>query len=179
MRQHKLVQIWRELAVTALLVGLVLGTCIGVAEGAYVLLSENVVGRYNELVGWAIVVDASAMVGVELVLALLNGPILYLRHIAPVPRKLVSLFLGESAFLMILASGMWSRGIADPMVFARDPLGAVLQSAVVGLILGAVVLAASMWITERALFFRRARVRYWLAFEAVVIVVAILFGFSR
>ncbi len=62
----------------ALLVGLVLGTGIGIGEGVWVLLSQGVLGRYDELVAWAIVVDAGALIGVEFGLALLGGVILFL-----------------------------------------------------------------------------------------------------
>ncbi len=89
MHPGHLLRTWWVHFTVALLVGLVLGTGIGIGEGVWVLLSQGVLGRYDELVAWAIVVDAGALIGVEFGLALLGGLILFLVRHVPSPRKLV------------------------------------------------------------------------------------------
>jgi hypothetical protein len=175
----KLLQIWRAHLIVALLVGLVVGTCIGVGEGIAVLQIQGLFGRYNELVAWAIAFDAPAAIAVELGLGFVSGLIFSLMRIVPGRRQLVSLQLGETAFVIALAVGVWSGGTADPAVLASNPLGVLLPAGVVGLLLGGLVLSISMWLTVHAPLIRKLHARSWLLFEAVVVVIAIVFGFSR
>ncbi len=179
MRLDNLVRIARAHFIVALLVGLVVGTFIGLAEGLWVLLSQGVLGRYNELVAWAILIDASAMIAVEFGLALISGLICFMLRLTPLPRRLVALQLGETAFTMVFGPGIWSQGTVAPASFVTNPVGVILPPALAGLLLGELVLAISLWITERASFVHRLRARYWLAFEAGVVIAAIAFGFSH
>ncbi len=172
-------RIWQAHFTVALLVGLVLGTCIGLAEGISTILSQGVLGRYNELVAWAILIDASAMVAVEFGLALVSGLVFCLARRVPLPRHLVPLQLGETVFILLLAQGLWSQGTLNPAPFFRNPLGVVLPPALVGLVLGEGLLALSWWTVEHARFLQRLRVRYWLVLESVVALIVIAFSFSR
>ncbi len=179
MRLETLKQIWQTHFSVALLVGLIVGTGLGLLEGIYVLLSQGVLGRYNELVAWAILIDASVMVSVEWGLALVSGLVFCWARRVPIPRHLVSLQLGETAFILWLAQGLWSQGTLNPSPFFRDPLGVVLPPALVGLVLGEAILALSWWIIGHALFLQRLRARYWLVLESVVALIVIAFSFSR
>jgi hypothetical protein len=172
-------QIWRAHLIVALMVGLVIGTFIGVIEGIAVLQTQGLFGRYNELVAWAIAFDAPATIGVELALGVVSGLIFSFMRVVPGRRQLVSLQLGETAFVLPVAVRVWSAGTADPANFAGNSLGVLLPVGVVGLLLGGLVLAISMWITDHASLIRRLNPRSWLVFEVVVVVVAIIFGFSR
>jgi hypothetical protein len=177
MRLDNLAHIVRVHFIVALLVGLVVGTFIGLGEGVTVLLSEGVLGRYNELVAWAIVVDASAMIAVEFGLAIISGLIFFLTRRVPILRRLVALQLGETVFVMAFALGLWSQGTAAPAAWVTNPVGVILPPALVGLLLGEFALATSMWIMEHAPLVRRLHARDWLILEAAVVMVAIAFGF--
>ncbi len=170
-------QIAKTHFVVALMVGLVVGTLIGLCESLYALISLELVGRYNELVAWAIVIDASALIAAEFGFALLSGLIFLFRRRVPLPRQLVSLQLGETVFALVFAQSLWSQGFADASVFTRNLPGVILPPAALGLVLGECILAASMWITDHAPFTRRLRARYWLLLEAATIVVAIIVGY--
>lgn len=174
-----LAQIWRAHIVVAVLVGLVVGTGIGVGEGIAVLQSQELFGRYNELVAWAIAFDASAMIALEVAIAIVGGIMFSFARVVPIWRHLVALQLGETAFAAVLGIGIWQQGNQNPAIFAGDPIGALLPLGLEGLIIGAAVLALSFWLAEHAPFVRKLRIRYWLVFEAVVVVSAVAFGFSH
>ena len=73
MKPNRVDHTWRAHLTVALLVGLILGAIVGVLEGVSVLLSQDLLGRYNELVAWSIAFDTFAIVAVELALAFLNA----------------------------------------------------------------------------------------------------------
>ncbi|MGB8645269.1 MAG: hypothetical protein WCF84_08525 [Anaerolineae bacterium] len=173
-----LVQIVRGHFLVAFMVGLVVGTLIGAGEGLGVLFTQEVFGRYNELVAWAIVIDAGALIAVECALAVIGGLICLARRLVAPLRHLVALQLGETAFITVFGVGLWSQGIANPALLGSNPLGALWRSALVGLVLGEATLALVMWLTDYSAFVRGLRARYWLALEAVVLIIAIAFGFT-
>lgn len=174
-----LLKIWRIHLVVALLVGLAIGTLIGLGEGIWVLQSESLFGRYNELVAWAIAFDVPAMVAVELGLALISGLFFSIMERVPSIRGLVSLQLGETAFALALGWGVWLEGTGNPSVFGGASLLRLVPFAAFALALGQLVLAVAMMLPDRMPIVERFRVRYLLVLEAVVIVIAIAFGFSR
>jgi hypothetical protein len=174
-----LLQIWRSHLIVALLVGLVVGTGLGVAEGLSVLHVEGLFGRYNELVAWAIVFDAPATIVVELALAVISAAMFSLMRLVPMRRHLVALQLGETAFAGMLIAGIWLEVTVSPAWSEGSWLVILLPSAIAGILLGGFVLGITMWIIERASFVQRLQARYWVALEAVVLLAAIAFGFSR
>lgn len=175
----KLVQIWQAHLIVALMVGLVVGTAVGAGEGIMVLQTQGLFGRYNELIAWAIAFDAPAVIAAELVLALISGLLFSIIRVVPLKRHLVGLQLGETVLAMSLAYSVWSQGNTDPSIFARNMIGGLLWPAAIGLFAGELVLVASIWISDRAPFVRNLRARYWLLFEAAVVVIAVAFGFSH
>lgn len=178
-RIKTLLKIWRIHFVVALLVGLVVGTLIGIGEGIWVLQSQGLFGRYNELVAWAIAFDAPAMVGVELGLAVLSAIFFSFMEKVPSIRGLVSLQLGETAYVLVLGWGIWLEGSVNPAVFVGTSLLILLPFAAFALALGQFVLAVAIMLLERAPILQSFRIRYLLALEAIVIAIAIAFGFSR
>jgi arylsulfatase A-like enzyme len=71
------------------MLGLGFGTLLGLIEGITALVSNGQFGRYNDLVPWAILFDASTLTAVELLAAvLIQLPFLYRRHL-PSARVLV------------------------------------------------------------------------------------------
>lgn len=163
----------------AVLVGLVIGTVIGAAEGIWVLQSQGLFGRYNELIAWAIVFDAPAMIGLEVGLAIISGVFFSFMEKAPTLRGLVSLQLGETAFVSVLGYSVWLRGTANPADLVGASLLPLLPVAIWSLLFGELVLGVALWVFERAPVLRRFQIRHLLAVEVVVILVAIAFGFSR
>ena len=174
-----LIEIWRVHFIVALLVGLVVGTCIGVGEGVAVLQTQGLFGRYNELVAWAIAFDAPATIAVEFGLAIISGLIFSFIRLVPGRRQLVAMQLGETVFVIALATGLWSFYTAKSSLFPGNPVEALLLAGLAGIMLGGLVLAISMWVTDHAPFVRLLRVRYWLLLELVVVASAIAFGFSH
>jgi hypothetical protein len=172
-------QIVRVHIVVAFLVGLIVGTLIGLGEGVNALLSQGVLGRYDELVAWAIAVDASALIAVEFGLAVISGVIFLVRRREPVPRWLVALQLGETVFILTFALILWSQGTVDPYSISDNPLGVLLPAALAGLGLGELTLIGSMWLMVHAPFLARLRARYWLLAETAVVLLAVVFAIRR
>jgi hypothetical protein len=174
-----LLQIWRSHLVVALLVGLVVGTGIGIGEGISVLQSEGLFGRYNELVAWAIVFDAPATIALEIGLAIISASLFTLIRRVPSRPGLVALQLGETAFAGALVVGVWLESTSSRSWFAGGWLRVLLPPSIAGVLLGVSVLTLTMWIVEHAHFLHRLQLRYWLVLEAVAVVAAVAFGFSR
>ncbi len=174
-----LLRIWRSHLVVAFLVGLVVGTLIGCAEGLYALWGQEVFGRYNELVAWAMFIDASALIAAQFALALLGGLFLFLGRLTPTPRGLVPLQLGETVFTLVFAYRIWTVGIANPALWFTNVLGLVLPPALIGLALGEFALVGTLWLMEHVPFMLRLRARYWLIAEAIVAVLAVAFAFTH
>lgn len=173
------VQSWRAHLTVALLVGLVLGTSVGLLEGISVLVSQELLGRYNELVAWAILFDTSAIIAVEIGLAILNALVFTVMQFEVVSYRLVALQLGESVFAATLAFGLWTQGTANPHLLATSPISVIWQPALAGILLGEIVLAAAKWVVDQMPLIRRLDARYWLVAEAVIVFGAVAFGFSR
>ncbi len=174
-----LIKLVRVQFVVALMVGLVLGTVIGIGEGVWVLYSQEVFGRYNELLAWAILIDAGGMIALELALGLIACIFLSLFRLLPSPRQLVPLQLGATAFALALGWGLWWRGLADPSAFFTNASAVIVVPAILGFALGEAVLAGSMWVTARVPFVYRIKGRYWLFFEGAVMVAAVALTFIR
>ncbi len=179
MKSNTFAQIWRAHLTVALLVGLVLGTAVGLTEGISVLLSQELLGRYNELVAWSIAFDASAVIAVEIGLAVLNALVFTVMQYEAVPYRLVALQLGESAFASTLAFGLWTNGIANPPLLASHPISIIGQPVIVGILLGELVLVTTKFVIDQLPLLRRLRVRYWLIAEGLIIIGAVAFGFSH
>lgn len=179
MNSRNLLRLWSTHLAVAFWVGIVLGTIVGLYEGASVLLTEDLVGRYNELVAWAIAFDASAVVAVEFFFAFLSALIFTAERRPVIPFRLVALQIGESVFGLVFAVGAWNNGMADPLSPVTNPAGLIGLPLLVGALAGAVALLLSRWTLERIPLIRRLSPRYWLVAEAAVVVGAILFGFSH
>lgn len=179
MNLKNLIHVWVTHLIVSLWVGIILGTIIGLIEGISVLVSQDLVGRYNELVAWAIVFDASAVVAVELGIGFLSALVFTAERRALSPYRLVALQIGESAFAFALAMGIWAEGTADPTLPVSNPLGLIGLPFVASAAAGACALVVSRWMLEQMPLFRRLRPRYWLVAEAAVLVGAIAFSFSH
>lgn len=174
-----LVHIWKTQLGVAITVGLLVGTLIGVGEGIAVLVTQGLVGRYNELIAWAIAFDAPATVIVELGLAIISGVILSVARFVPVRRNLTAMQLGETAFVGTVAVGIWSTGMGSPALISTNWLAVLLAPAVAGILLGGLVLALIVWLCEHTPVIRRMKIGYWIVLEAGVVMAAVAYGFSR
>jgi len=174
-----LIQVWVTHFVVALWVGIILGTIVGLVEGISVLVSQDLVGRYNELVAWAIVFDASAVIALEFGIGFLSALVFTVERRAVSPYRLVSLQIGESAYAFALAAGIWSRGTADPALVTSNLPGLMGVPFVTSAILGACALLVTRWVVGRLPLFRRLSPRYWLIAEAAVLVGVVAFSFTH
>jgi hypothetical protein len=172
-------QAWRIHLTIALLAGLILGACVGVYEGVSVLLSQELLGRYNELVAWSIAFDTSAIVAVEIGLSVLNAIVFTVMAFESVPHHLVALQLGESVFAAITAFGLWTQGTAQPHLLATSPISVIGPPGLVGILLGELVLVIIKSMLDRMPLLRRLTVRYWLVAEGVVVLGAVAFSFTH
>ncbi len=179
MNLKSLVNLWYTHFLAAFWVGIVLGTIVGLAEGVSVLLSQDLVGRYNELVAWAIVFDASAVVAVEFFFGFLSVLVFTVERRVVSPYRLVALQIGESVFAGAFALGLWVQGTTDPGLFVSNLAGLIRLPLIAAALLGAVALLVSRWVIERIPPIRRLSPRYWMVAEAAVLVGAIAFSFSR
>lgn len=179
MKPNRVEHTWRVHLTVALLVGLILGAIVGVFEGVAVLLSQDLMGRYNELVAWSIAFDTFAIVAVELGLAILNAIIFNVMQFEPLSHDLVALVLAESVFVAITAFGLWTQGITDPHLLATSPIRVIGQPALVGIVLGELVLVPVKLTLDRVPLLRRLSARYWLVAEGLVVIGAVAFSFSH
>ena len=179
MKPYRISQTWRLHLTVALLVGLILGAIVGVFEGVSVLLSQGLLGRYDELIAWSIAVNTFAIVAVELGLAVLNAIIFSVMQFESEAHDLVALVLAESVFVAVTAFGLWTRGIADPHLLATSTIRVIGLPALVGIVLGELVLAPVKLTLDRVPLLRRLSARYWIAAEGLVVIVAVAFSFSR
>ncbi len=160
------------------MVGLIVGTLIGIAEGIRVLLDQNLMGQYNDLVAWAILADAATLIAAELVLAVFNGLVLGILRQSPPLSALVPLQLAETGYLLVLTQGLWATGSANPHLLASNPLTVLAFPAIAGLALGLTVLVIAFKSIHLSIF-QHFHPRYWLAAELIVIIAAIAFGLNR
>lgn len=170
--------LWRNLFGVALLVGLIVGTLIGIVEGLHVLLDKNLMGQYNDLIAWAILIDSSILIAAELVLAVFNGLAFGLLRQSPPRSALVPLQLAETGYLLVLTESLWTSGSANPHTLATNPLALLAMPALVGLALGFAVLAIAFKSIHLSIV-QHFRPGYWLAAEFIVIIAAIAFGLNR
>lgn len=179
MKRSGISQTFRAHLTVALLVGLILGAIVGVFEGVSVLLSQDLMGRYNELVAWSIAFDTSAIVALEIGLAVLNAMIFIVMQFESVSRDLVALLLAESVFAGITAVGLWTQGTADPRLLAASPIRVIGLPALAGIVLGGFVLVPVKLMLDRIPLLRHLRARYWFIAEGLVVIGAVAFSFTH
>ncbi len=179
LNRGSLFKFYRDLIVAALMTGLVIGTLIGLAEGASVLINEGLLGRYNELLSWAIAFDAPTLIAIEIGLAVLSSLFLLAQSNFPPARALIPLLSGETVFVAVLALGIWTLGSSHFSLLARAPFVVIIVSALVGLALALLTLAVLFELLEHVQFFRRLRARYWLTAEAAVLIAVVAFGMTH
>ncbi len=179
MDSNRFIQMWRAHLTVAFFVGLALGIAVGLVDGISVLVLQGLLGRYNELVAWAILFDACAIIAVEVGLAVLNAIIFTVLRWETVPYRLVALLLGESVFTATLAFGLWTQGTENLHLLATSPINVILFPAIVGIVLGEIALAVIRLIVDQLPLIRRLNAPYWLAAEAVVVIGAVAFSLTR
>ncbi len=162
----------------ALLVGIGVGTVLGFVEGSYALVSGGLVGRYNNLVIWAILFDASALTALELASALVVELVLLPRRRLPSPISLVSLQLGVGVLGATVAWTAWSLDRANPSSLIANGLKPLEPAAMLGLLLGAIVALVTYGLVTRWRALRQLNARVWFAVEALVWLVALGFGLN-
>lgn len=177
MKPNPVVQTWRTHLTVALLAGLLLGAFVGLYEGVSVLLSQDLLGRYNELVAWSIAFDTSAIVAAEIGLAVLNAIIFTVLAYESVPHHLVALQVAESVFAATIAFGLWTNGIANIHLLATSPISVIGPPGLVGILLGELVLVIVKSILDWMPRLRRLTARYWLIAEGVIVLGAVAFSF--
>ncbi len=176
---NRFTRIWRAHLTVAFLAGLILGTAAGLIESISVLVVQGLLGRYNELVAWAILFDTFAIVAVEIGLATLNAVIFTVKQYEAVLYRLVALQLGDSVFAATLVVGLWTQGTANPHLLATSPISVIWQPAITGIVLGEIVQVIAKLVVDQLPLIRRLDARFWLAAEAIIVIGAIAFSFMH
>jgi arylsulfatase A-like enzyme len=174
---------WRTHLGIVVLVGVGSAALAGWTEGLWVLSSEQLFGRYNELVAWAIAFDAGALIGFGLVVALVSEWLSRRMRRSLTSRALVSMHLGAAAFLLALGWGVWSQGLVATAQTTANFSGWIRQlpsllapAALVALLVGDGAWLSVTWLTTHRRFTRRLSARVWLVGEGILLLAALAFG---
>ncbi len=169
---------WCEHLGAALLIGLVLGTLLGIAEGLSVLSWQHLWGQYDELVPWSILANAGLLAAWELVTALAVGLIVRILHYRPSLRFLVALQLGLGILALVVGIGFWSANKADPTLPVLKNLDQMNSAFIFATLLAALIALVAYLVASRAPRLSRLGFRPWIVLLVVAWVGAILFGLN-
>jgi arylsulfatase A-like enzyme len=170
--EHTRWQIWRLHLIIALLVGLGLGVLVGWAEGIGVLESQHLFGRYDELVPWAIVFDAGALIVLGLSLACVSEFLFLITHQEPALEELFSFQLGTAVSAVVMGWIVASLNI-DAQGYLANAARILLPTLAAGLLAGGIGYALARRITARRALARALNPRTWLAGEVIILVAAV------
>ena len=174
--EHTRWQILRSHLAIALLVGLGLGVLVGWIEGIGVLETQHLFGRYDELVPWAIVFDAGALIAFGIAIAVASEVIFLVMRQRPVTEDLVSFQIGVSVSAVVMAWSVAAQNILDPQTYLANAIRILTPSVIAGVLAGGIAFAGARRVAAQRAWAQRLKARTWLVGDIVVLVAAV--GFS-